>query len=390
MATVLKSLIVIIALVLIAPCLAQESTFVCERAEDWNAFFDREEGWLAGDGIFTFGIDGDSRQGSAGDDSKTVFLFSDSFFGRANPDGSFKPGLVMVNHCVAELTGTQPDQSKMTFFTNTDSRSRPANLFDRKFWLGDGIIIDDMLYTTGFVADPKTLKLADGPWLISIPVRDGQLVFSEFKTEWVKLFHKDGPYEVMFGIGICDDGDDIYIYGFRDKLDARMFPRQLVVAKVPRQSFGDAATWQFWTGEHWSENIADSNHDQAALAKGMSNELSVTKMIGGQYDGKYVLVYTELCITEKLNFAVADSPFAKFSAPTTFYRCPEPKEYEKVVKDAFGSQAFLITYNAKAHPRLSKPGELLVSYNLNIFGMGDRLFTDKKHAFPRFVTLRLP
>ena len=390
MQATIKTIVVLFTLSLIVPCLAQEPTFVCERAEDWNAFFDSEEGWLAGDGIFTFGIDGDSRQGSADNDSKTIFLFSDSFFGSANPDGSFKPGLVMVNHCVAELIGTRPDQSKMTFFTNTDSRGRPANLFDRKYWLGDGIVINGTLYATGFVADPKTLKLADGPFLISVPVRDDQLVFSEFKTERVKLFHKDGPYEVMFGIGICDDGDDIYVYGFRDKLDARMFPRQLVVAKAPRVSFGDIATWRFWTGEHWSENIADSNRDQAALAEGMSNELSVTKMIGGRYEGKYILVYTELCITDKLNYAVSDSPFGKFSAPTTFYRCPEPKEYEKEIKDTFGPKAFLVTYNAKAHPRLSQPGELLVSYNLNVFGMGDRLFTDKKHAYPRFVILKLP
>jgi hypothetical protein len=170
-----------------------------------------------------------------------------------------------------------------------------------------------------------------------------------------------------------------------------MFPRQLVVAKAPRSSFGDLATWRFWTGDAWSENIANCNHDKAALAKGMSNELSVTKMIGGRYDGKYVLVYTELCISNRLNFAVADSPFAQFSAPTTFYRCPEPKEYEKEIKDTFGRQASLVTYNAKAHPRLSQPGELLVSYNLNVFGMPPgRLFTTKNHAYPRFVLLKLP
>ena len=235
------------------------------------------------------------------------------------------------------------------------------------------------------------MKLAEGPWLISIPVRDGQLVFSEFKTLLCTLFHKDGPCEVMFGIGICDDGDDIYVYGFRDKLDTRLFPRQLVVAKAPRSTFGDVATWRFWTGVEWSEDIADSNQDKAALARGMSNELSVTKMIGGKYDGKYVLVYTEMCITDKLNFAVADSPFGKFSAPTTFYRCPEPKEYEKEVKDYHGPQAFVVTYNAKAHPRLSQPGELLVSYNLNIFGMKPGLlFPHKQHGYPRFVLLKLP
>ena len=390
MHTTIKHIILVFALLLSSPCLAQKPTFFCERAEDWNTFFDRSEGWLAGDGIFTLGIDGDSRQGSAGDDSKTVFLFSDSFFGGVNPDGSFKPGLTMVNHCLAMLTGTRPDQAKMTFFTNTDPENRPANLFDRHFWLGDGIVIDGTLYTTGTVVDPKTWSM-EGPWLIRVPVRDEQLVFSEFKTERVELFHKDGPFEVLFGIGICDDGDDIYVYGFRDKKGEHLYPRQLVVAKAPRRSFGEISTWRFWTGKAWSKNIADCNRDEAVLAEGMSNELSVTKMIGGRYDGKYVLVYTEYCITDKLNFAVSDSPFAKFSAPTTFYRCPEPKEYEKEVKDDYGPQAFIVTYNAKAHPRLSKPGELLVSYNLNIFGMREGMFfLNKKHGFPRFVLLKFP
>jgi len=400
MRVTIRFLVFVISLSLISPGMAQEpagiaspSAFHCERAEDWNAFFDHKEGWLAGDGIFTLGIEGDSRQGSTGDNSKTIFLFSDSFFGGANPDGSFKPGLVMVNHCLAELIGNKPDPAKMTFFTNTDSGNRPSNLFDRHFWLGDGIVVDGSLYTTGTVVDPRDWSM-EGPWLIRVPIRNERLLLPEYETKRVALFHKDGLFEVLFGVGICDCGkdiEDIYVYGIRDKRGVPFYPRQLVVAKAPRRSFAEIATWRFWTGDRWSENIADCNRDEAALAKRMSNELSVTRMTGGQYDGKFILVYTEFCITPSLNFAVSDSPFAKFSAPTTFYHCPEPKEYDDEVKAAHGPQANLVTYNAKAHPRLSKPGELLVSYNLNIFGMKEgMLFTDKKHAFPRFVKLKLP
>ncbi len=368
----------------------EKPPFRCERAEDWNAFFDRTDGWLAGDGIFSLGMEGDSRQGSAADRSKTIFLFSDSFFGCANPDGSFQPGLVMVNHCFAVLEGDKPDPSKMTFLTGIDANRRPTNLFDRHFWLGDGIVIDGSLYTTGTVVDPKTWTM-EGPWLIRVPIRDEQPVFSETETQRVGLFHKNGDYEVLFGIGIYDQGDDIYVYGFRDRKGVVFYPRQLVVAKAPRKTFAEISTWRFWTGDRWSEDVAECNRDGAALAEGMSNELSVTKMIGGRYDGKFVLVYTEGCISPNLNFAVSDAPNAKFSAPTTFYRCPEPKEYEEEVKAAYGPDANLVTYNAKAHPRFSKPGELLVSYNLNIFGLKEGMFfTTKKHAFPRFVRLALP
>ncbi|GHT26112.1 hypothetical protein FACS18942_02910 [Planctomycetales bacterium] len=369
------------------PSWAEEKNFVCEPDKEWTSLFDRTDGWLFGDGIFSYGMDGNSKQGSTGEHSQTVFHFSDSLIGNANADGTFKPGLVMVNHCFAVLEGSEPEQTKMQFFYNTDTQGKPANLFDRRFWLGDGIVIDSVLYTTGTVVDPKTWAM-EGPWLISVPVHGGKIDFTQTKTQRVELFHKNAEAEVLFGIGICDCGEDIYVYGFRDE-KTPFFPRQLIVAKVPRDSFGNVAAWQFWTGKQWSSQIADCNSSEAALASGMSNELSVTKMNGGCYDGKYILVYTENCITEKLNYAVADTPFSSFSKPVTFYRCPEPKQYEEEVKRTYGPKAHVITYNAKAHPRLSPSGELLVSYNLNIWGMKDGMFfTSKTQGFPRFVRLK--
>ena len=368
---------------------ATEPVVTSEPAEDWTALFDRTEGWIAGDGIYSFGMEGNSKQGSLNEQSKTIFTFSDSLFGGVNPDGSYKSGLVMVNHAVAVLTGDKPNQTKMQFFHNTNAEGRPANLFDRNYWIHDSIIIDSVMYTTGVIADLQTWDMSE-PQMIEIPIRDEQLQFSETKTKPVALYDKQGPYAVLFGTGICDLGDEIYVYGFRDKVGVQFYRRQLVVAKAPRQTYSDISTWRFWSGNHWSESIADSNRDEAALADAISNELSVTKMIGGRYDGKFVLVYTEGCIGTKLNYAVADAPNAKFSEPVTFYICPEPKLFDKEIKEKYGPKAVVYTYNAKAHPRLSKPGELLVSYNVNTMGQVGTIFAAKKYGFPRFVLLKLP
>jgi len=369
---------------------AERPAFVCEPAKDWTALFDRTDGWLAGDGIFSFGMEGNSKQGSANEHSKTIFVFSDSLIGGVNPDGSYKSGLVMVNHAVAVLAGDKPDQAKMQFFHNTNAEGRPSNLFDRHYWLGDGIVIDSVMYITGVVVDPKTWSMT-GPWMIEIPIRNEQLQFSETKTKPVALFDKQGSYEVLLGVGICDQGEDIYVYGFRDRRGEPFYRRQLVVAKAPRQTYSDILTWRFWSGNRWSESIADCNHDRAALAEAMSNELSVTQMIGGRYDGKFILVYTEGCIGTKLNFAIADKPNAKFSKTTTFYECPEPKLFDKEIKEKYGPKAVVYTYNAKAHPRLSKPDELLVSYNLNTMGLQEGfIFAEAKYGFPRFALLKLP
>ena len=388
------SLIFLIAFLFLCPFHALVSAskpfFKSEPAQEWTALFDRTDGWIAGDGIFSYGMDGDSKQGSANEQSKTIFTFSDSLFGSVNPDGSYKSGLVMVNHAVALFEGNKPDQAKMRFFHNTNAEGRPSNLFNRNYWINDGIVINSVMYMTGVVVDPKTWYMT-GPWMIEIPIQGEQLQFSETKTKPFAVFDNQDPYTVLLGIGICDQGDDIYVYGVRDKKGVPFYRRQLVVAKAPRQTFSDLITWRFWSGSHWSESIADCNCDEAALAEAVSNELSVSQMIGGRYNGKFVLVYTEGCVGTKLNFAVADKPNAKFTETTTFYECPEPKLFEKEIKEKYGHKAVVYTYNAKAHPRLSKPGELLVSYNLNTMGLSeDSIFAEKKYGFPRFVLLKLP
>jgi hypothetical protein len=374
------------------------SDFTCAAANDWTSLFDRMEGWIAGDGIYSFGLgDADWRDKSKDKKIKTAFTFGDSLIGGVNFDGSYKSGLAMVNHCFAVLDSNsdsasvdvvQSDKSKLTFIYNTDAKGKPTNLFDRNYWLGDSIAINSVLYTTGVVVDIKTWT-TNGIWLITTPIRDGQLIFSEYKSERVELIHRAGGYEVLFGIAICDLGGQIYVYGVRNKTGDVFYRRQLVVARVERGTYGDIGTWNFWTGTKWSNKIADCNTDAAAIADGISNELSVTKMIGGKYDGKFILIYTEGCVGEKLNFAVSDSPFGRFGAATTFYNCPEPKLFDKEIKEKYGSKASVITYNAKAHPKLSRRGELIVSYNLNTWGLKEgTIFAEKKYGFPRFVRLK--
>ncbi|MDR2441696.1 MAG: hypothetical protein LBE12_20220 [Planctomycetaceae bacterium] len=371
---------------------ADGAEFTCEPANDWTELFDRTEGWVAGDGIYSFNLeDADPAVKNGNKKIKIAFSFADSMIGNINADGSYKSDLVMVNHCFATLNFGSPYSAKpqLIFHYNTNSKGQPSNLFDRQYWLNDSIAINSVLYTTGMVVDAKTWT-TEGIWLLTIPIRDGQLVFSEYKTKPVELIHRTNGYEVLFGIAVCAQGNDIYVYGFRDKTGEMFYKRQLLVAKTDRNHYGDIETWKFWTGKEWSSSIADCNTDAAALTHGISNELSVTKMVGGTYDGKFILVYTEGCIGEKLNFAVSDSPFTPFTGTTTFYNCPEPKLFDGEVKKKYGNKAHVITYNAKAHPLLSTSGELIVSYNLNTWGLNEgMIFADKKYCFPRFVRLKL-
>ena len=54
-------------------------------------------------------------------------------------------------------------------------------------------------------------------------------------------------------------------------------------------------------------------------------------------------------------YAIGDSPVGPFQKSVCFYQAPEHGQDDGGV----------YTYNAKAHPHLSKDGKLLVSYNCN-------------------------
>ena len=45
-------------------------------------------------------------------------------------------------------------------------------------------------------------------------------------------------------------------------------------------------------------------------------------------------------------------------------------------------------YNAKAHPNLSKPGEILISYNVNSFDFLDDIVKHPYHLRPRFISVK--
>ena len=47
------------------------------------------------------------------------------------------------------------------------------------------------------------------------------------------------------------------------------------------------------------------------------------------------------------------------------------------------------TYNAKAHPNLSKPGEILISYNVNSFDFLDDIVKHPYHLRPRFISVKI-
>lgn len=294
----------------------------------------------------------------------------------------------MGHNSAAVLTGTEPDPEKIQFkYGKNASMSYEGNLvtnsvYGYKVWPQDGILIDNNLYILGHKTDNQMAPL--GVDEIKIPIVNGEPDFNNFTvTSDVPLFYQDSKYDISFGAGILDntksagamDPDGyVYIYGIRCN-PSNALDKQLVVARVKKEEFTDKSKWRFFDGKSWKAGVQTVNTDAAVLANYVSNELSVTPIDSGIYKGKYMLIYSVGSIVPKLEYRIGETPYGPFDKPVKFYDIPEPDIYDGAV-----------VYNAKAHPHLSKPGELLISYNVNLW----LVIPDTNEIYrPRFLTLKL-
>ena len=344
------------------------------HAEKFTQLLNQSEGWLGADGIYSIPLDGNDHWGSAGKKTKTLFVFSDTMLGTADTETHKYRDVKMVNHSAAILTDYEPSQKQsglIQFVYGNHGDGNRSNLFEKKYWLQDGIVIDHKLYLTGFLAGknwkPTQIDLLTIP-LSPAGTPDWQQVTV---SESVPLLVENEQFSVLFGIGILDhtakDGF-VYIYGYRDRL--RGNTKHLVAARVKPESYATIDQWRFWDGNEWSPDNTVAFRDEATLAERVSTELSVTPI--GQ--DQFLLIFVQDVMSGKVAYKTGSSPIGPFGPTVVFYEAPEPKTMERGI----------YVYNAKAHPHLSAPDWLLISYNVNRLGSLPRNANEYR---PRFIEL---
>lgn len=359
-------------------------SFTAEAAPEWTAMMERTSGWFGADGIFSIPLDGKEEQGVT--DKKTLFIFSDTYIGEVvnNVPG---PGNVMVNNSAAWLTGVEPEKEKITFTYNTLVNGDPTSYFvpdneaskdGEYFWLGDGFINHakgNALYLFAYhvhktgpnVFDFESTHVA----LLKIKNPTPE-AFSDYEQMATGLgfIHPDHG-RVYFGSGIfvntkkaCAPDPDgyVYIYGI---MEAK---KSLIAARTLPENIEKFDQWTFWNGSEW----ADNKEDVVPITDAVSNELSVTPT----GDGRYLLTFTVLGLSEKVGIRVGESPVGPFGEIHEVYTCPEYAEKG------------LFPYNAKAHYHLSRPGKLLVSYNTITLNFWEDIQKDATIYHPRFIWVK--
>src|SRR5262249_7350168 len=143
-----------------------------------------------------------------------------------------------------------------------------------------------------------------------------------------------------------------------------------MVARVLPKDFEDFSKWSYWDGKKWNKDI----HASANITDRASNELSVTPLP----DGRFAMVFQTDGLGKYVGLRLSNHPQGPFGPIIKLYECKEGE----ISKNFF-------PYNAKVHSNLSKPNELLVSYNVNSLDFWNDVKIYPNLYRPRFIRVKL-
>lgn len=365
-----------------------EFTFTVEAAPEWTNLFKRDHGWFGGDGIFAL-VPGGNEQPGAAAKEEAVIWFSDSMIGDIVND-SLQKGEAMINNSVAILKGGNADSSAITFYWDSTSDGKaksvfmpntPASQAGEYYWLGDGFVnteLNNDIYIFGYRIKniPGVAVFGfkqTGSTLIKIPAGK-KPPYTDYSQVDIPVLAGSDPDSVgSFGAAVlvntqkagAPDADGyLYIYGVRGK------NKEVIVARVKAAALEQFAQWTFWNGQEWTNDVAAVK----PVADRASNELSVTALP----DGRYIMIFQKDAIGTQIGLRAGSSPVGPFG----------PIQNVFDTKPDLAASINLFSYNAKAHPVLSRPGELLISYNINSFDFTNDIRKIPHLYRPRFIKLK--
>ena len=358
-----------------------------KAAPEWSLMLRHDSGWIGADGIYCVPLNGFEAPGKAAE-TNTFFWFSDCIVGNIKGD-TLQQGWEMMHNSVAYMKGDNADPDNIQFYWRKDSAGNAQSMFEPHtpatkpgdyYWLGDGFMnhaTDSTIYIFAYRIKnvPGGIYPFDdvGLSLIALP-KGSKPPFKDQRQFDTPFFLKDsnGKGKVVFGISVMANTKEagapspdgfIYVYGVRGN------KKELLVSRVKAASFENFADYRFWDGNDWNSDI----NAAAALTQNISNEMSVSLL----EDGRVIAVYQMGGNTPDIAMQVGKTPWGPFQPLKKIWHTPEIYQ---------GLDFY--TYNAKAHPHLSKPHELLISYNVNSFNFLEDITRHPYHLRPRFIKFK--
>jgi tetratricopeptide (TPR) repeat protein len=374
----------------IAPATSSGDTvrpWSAEPVPEWDALFDRTSDWTGADGAYSLSLPAVPAAGIS--NPRILWTFNDTLVGRID-ERDHRIGSREVRNSMALQNGTVPDPNQIQFFYGESQSGpralvRPDESAQQWYWPNAGLVLNDKIYLFSLRMKPNDYETGDGIYdfaydgisLLSDRLDNPQPFqanYSQIETPLYAASTCDRG-AILFGQSVLNntataatpspDGY-IYIYGVRNDLDSK----KLIVARVLPEFIEDFTQYRYWDGQQWSEFIANA----APITDQMSSEFSVTPLP----DGRYIMVFQlNDFLSETVAVRYSNSLVGPWTAPIPIW---------DTHTDRLDLQ--LIAYGAKAHPDLSQPGELLISYHSNTLKFSQNY--DHADIYrPRFLRLSL-
>ena len=313
-------------------------------ASDYNQLFNRDnDGWTGGDGTLSIPLK----------DSRTVWLFGDTFLGKVRSDGTRPAETPMIRNSLV----VQTDRRLDTRYRQTEKG--PAAFFpspfpDTWYWPGDGLVAGNKMRV--FLHRFRQTSPQLWEWQFTGTVLS---TLSLPGLELERLDEVETAKGILFGVSILKTKEYVYIYGTRD--DA--FPKLAYLARAIAGSLG--GPWEFCTGREWSADPENS----APVLSGVSTQYSVF-----QTDGLFYLVTMDGRRPFPDTIAVyrSGSPCGPWQGPRIIYDVP-------------GVGRDIVAYNPFVHTQFTKGDRYLISYNLNHVNDPSALYDDATIYRPQFI-----
>ncbi|MBC6954301.1 MAG: DUF5005 domain-containing protein [Leptolyngbya sp. PLA2] len=349
------------------------------RAPEWDALFVRTIGWTGADGAASVVL-------SPG---RVLWLFGDTWIGPVR-DNRHTEGSVMVNNTIAVHQAEQMSEApeRAEFFWD-ESGIRPASWATPEqpsewFWpAGGGLVVRDggeprlLVFMTRLSRrdEPDSVWnfTCRGSTLLTIKNPDDDPSKWRVVQSTLTSIAAEAPLERTWGTAVVPDPEDaasLLVFGIDG---TEPLNKRALLARAPVSSVDRFETWSFRTADGWSGVPGEA----VSVSGNVASEVSIHE-ISDRFSGKhFVMIYSEPPLGAGIMARTALRPEGPWSEPVRLYECPEP-----------GLDPRNLVYSAKAHPHLSREGELLVSYCVNS--------TDFRHMaanadlyLPRFVRVPL-
>jgi hypothetical protein len=319
------------------------------------------DGWTGGDSTFSVRMP----------DGRTLWLFSDTFLGPLNKNGTRPANAPLVNNSFVVQAG-----SRLTTVVG-GAPGRPAAIMpppdaDHWYWVGDGQMVGGQVQ----VIFQEYRLIGPSHWEFTLE-RSVVAMFSltDLATP-VSVEPLPSLSGVAWGAALLPasrSGDGYtYIYGIGGSAPGSKAMR---VARV-RGNDVRQRPWWFYTPSGWTREERRATNVLPAIA----NEYSVTP-----WHGMFLLVTQDSTedFSNRIVALTSCAPWGPFTKRTLVYEMPEPG-----ARGIYHDNG-VVGYNAHVHAELSAGNTFLVSYNVHNVQTVFAVYKDPTIYRPRFIRVTL-